>query len=944
MTFVVVESWHDDDGVPISQLRAKGFNVVDCPRPRLHDSLLTNHGGIVVFSSDKINLKVLPFDSPSTFELLCVKVTSGRSSEILAVVYRPGSQSVQQQFFTDLSSILERISTYAAPAHLVGDFNIRFDRPDNSAAQQFHSLLRGFGFGVSSTGPTHVRGGTLDVVASTTTVNVTVIDAGISDHHSVHWRSPGLTSSPLSSSHTGNASPALIRSWRRLDLEAFQLAVADSQLCQSSVWPDDIDDFCSLYNNELNQILDYLLPFSNSNRKRRPSDPWFDGECREAKRATRRLERYYLAVSRRCQSKKSTSPSTARCCIAVAAAAKAAWYSQRRVYRQLRHQKCDDFWRQRVEVDRSNPRQLWHTVNQMLGRSKPRPCDQIDVEQFSQFFNDKVSRVRAATAQSSAPTFSEVLHGVKFEAFASVTAADVVQFIGRLPDKSSAADPIPTSVLKSISDLVAPFFAELFNRSLAAGQFPTEFKHAFITPIVKKAGLDATSTSSYRPISNLSVLSKLFERVVARQLLNYLLLNNLLPSLQSGFRPGHSTETAILHVLSDILTAVDSGDFAALVLLDLSAAFDTVDHSILLERLYRSFSIVGSAHKWFVSYLTGRSQCVRCGNSSSQPTPLECGVPQGSVLGPILFVLYTSDLQAIIQQHSLMPHLYADDTQIYASCQPDNVEQLSRRLAECVTDVAAWMHNNRLQLNVDKTELMWFTTSRRLGQLPNGSIVLGDYDVSPSSSARNLGVFFDAGLSMQRHVDVVVSRCFAALRQLRSIRRYVSSTVFKSLVTSLVLTRLDYCNSALINLPATQIRRLQSVQNAAARLVFNMRRSDHVTDALICLHWLRVAERIRFKVAVLVYKSLHEQSPSYLANFTKTSLGSHRTGLRSSSSSQLRVPRYKLSTVGDRAFPVAGAVVWNSLPQHVKSASSLTIFRSRLKTFLFKFSFPDLIV
>jgi hypothetical protein len=439
-------------------------------------------------------------------------------------------------------------------------------------------------------------------------------------------------------------------------------------------------------------------------------------------------------------------------------------------------------------------------------------------------------------------------------------------------------------------------------------------------------------------------LSKTFERVVARQLLNYLLFNNLLPSLQSGFRPGHSTETAILHVLSDILTAVDHGDFAALILLDLSAAFDTVDHAILLERLSRSFGIVGSAHQWFVSYLTGRSQCVRCGNSSSQPTSLECGVPQGSVLGPILFVLYTADLQAIIQKHRLTPHLYADDTQIYASCQPGDAGQLSSRLAECVSDVAAWMRSNRLQLNVDKTELMWFTTPRRLSHLPNSPITLGDYDVLPSTSARNLGVFFDAGLSMRRHIDVVVSRCFASLRQLRSIRRYVTPTVFKSLVTSLVLTRLDYCNSSLINLPALQIRRLQSVQNAAARLVFNMRRSDHVTDALICLHWLRVAERITFKVAVLAYKSLHGQSPSYLANFDQTSSGSRLTGLRSSSSNQLQVPRHKLSTIGDRAFPVAGAVVWNSLPQQVKSATSLASFRSRLKTFLFPFSFPSLVI
>ena len=142
----------------------------------------------------------------------------------------------------------------------------------------------------------------------------------------------------------------------------------------------------------------------------------------------------------------------------------------------------------------------------------------------------------------------------------------------------SAADPIPTYVMKRISDIIAPFVAELFNRSLVSG--PAGFKEASITPVMKKSGLDPTDASSYRPISNLSVLSKLLERIVVRQLITYLTAAGLLPPLQSGFRPGHSTESAILCVLSDILLAVDRGDFAALVLLDLSAAFDTVDHNI----------------------------------------------------------------------------------------------------------------------------------------------------------------------------------------------------------------------------------------------------------------------------------------------------------------------------------------------------------------------------
>jgi len=188
---------------------------------------------------------------------------------------------------------------------------------------------------------------------------------------------------------------------------------------------------------------------------------------------------------------------------------------------------------------------------------------------------------------------------VQYLLYQSVSADDVVDAIRRLPDKCSAADPIPTYVMKRISDIIAPFVAELFNRSLASGRFPAGFKEASITPVMKKSGLDPTDASSYRPISNLSVLSKLLERIVVRQLITYLTDAGLLPPLQSGFRPGHSTESAILFVLSDILLAVDHGDFAALVLLDLSVAFDTVDHNILLQRLESSFGIADVAWDWF---------------------------------------------------------------------------------------------------------------------------------------------------------------------------------------------------------------------------------------------------------------------------------------------------------------------------------------------------------
>ena len=324
----------------------------------------------------------------------------------------------------------------------------------------------------------------------------------------------------------------------------------------------------------------------------------------------------------------------------------------------------------------------------------------ITVDDLNKFFTDKVAAIRAGTADAPDPLFTATRSGVSLSSFSVIPVSDVVTGIMKLPDKSSAADPLPVPVLKQVATDIAPFLTELFNRSLAVGHFPLVFKEAFVTPVLKKPGLDTAEASSYRPISNLPVISKLLERLVTKQLTDFLQSADLLPSLQSGFRPGHSTETAALRVFSDILEAVDSGDVAALVLLDLSAAFDTVDHAILCRRLQVSYGLGGPVLDWFRSYLHGRSQYVRRGTLRSPRTWLTCGVPQGSVLGPILFILYTADLVSLVEQHGFHPHLYANYTQVYGSCRPSTVADFQVRLSACVDDIAAWMLANRLHLKI----------------------------------------------------------------------------------------------------------------------------------------------------------------------------------------------------------------------------------------------------
>lgn len=710
------------------------------------------------------------------------------------------------------------------------------------------------------------------------------------------------------------------RPWHRLSTDTLRDALLGSRLCQPDSWTDcSVDELADLYDSEVTTIIDRLIPAKSVTLCRRPSDPWFDQECRQAKHTVRRLERSARSLG--------TPEATA------------AWYAKRREYRALGRRKREQFWQSKIDAEKAKPRQLWCSVDALLGRGRVPPCEDISADQFHRYFDDKVAAVRSATADAPPPTFSTT--SAVLSQFQCLNANDMVSAICALPDKSCALDPLPTTSLKAVVDIIAPFLTELFNRCLHDGLVPDAFKVAYITPLLKKADMDPTDVRSYRPISNLSVVSKLLERRVARQLLSHLQRSGLLPRLQSAYRANHSTETAVSKVLSDILLAIDAGDLSALVLLDLSAAFDTVDHHILLRRLETSFGLKGTVLQWLKSYLVGRRQYVRKGPSASSPACIGCGVPQGSVLGPILFLLYTADLSCVIESHGLCCHFYADDSQIYGYCRPHATPDLTVSLSACIDDVWTWMRANRLQLNPAKTEVLWSATSRRLHQLPQLPLRVCSDQVMPTTAVRDLGVYIDADLSMKTHVTKTVSACFAVLRQLRSIRRSVSRSVFQSLVVSLVLSRLDYGNATLAGIPSYQLKRLQSVLNSAARLIFSSSRFDHISPLLRRLHWLKAPQRIEYKLAVLAYKCLHGTAPSYLADELLQSADSEtRTRLRSASTSSLSVRRTRLSTVGDRAFPVAATRTWNDLPRHVTSAPSLPVFCSRLKTHLFRRSFP----
>ncbi len=306
--------------------------------------------------------------------------------------------------------------------------------------------------------------------------------------------------------------------------------------------------------------------------------------------------------------------------------------------------------------------------------------------------------------------------------------------------------PIPSKLLKEVlPEVIDPLLA-IINSSLSLGYVPKNFKLAVIKPLIKKTQLDPKDLVNYRPISNLPFLSKILEKVVSSQLYSFLEKNYICEDYQSGFRPYHCTETTLIRVTNDLLLSSDHGCISLLVLQDLSTAFDTIDHNILLNRLENFVGISGSALAWFKSYLSDRHQFVAVNKEVSYQSQVQYGVPQGSVLGPLLFKLYMLPLGNIIRKYGVSFHCYADDTQLYISSWPGETHQIEK-LMECIVDIKNWMTSNFLLLNSEKTKVLIIgpktTTSINLEHC----LTLDGCSVDSSSSVRNLGVLFDSNLS-----------------------------------------------------------------------------------------------------------------------------------------------------------------------------------------------------
>ncbi len=919
----VTESWQTGDhrdNYAIADILATlpGYAVYCAPRKA------RKGGGICIIHRKEFEVKVNEASDTDTFEYVDVFFTSSNQSSFRSVIiYRPPRSKANPvkmtEFFTEFSSLTESLSVYPGRCLIAGDLNIHLDKPDDHDTKRMQETLSSAGLKQHITDSTHKRGHTLDVIISRVcedlVVTPTVIRGLKSDHHAV--KCDLNVSRPKLCKQT-----VTFRKLRDIDLQDFSNDILSSGLNDCT---GDVTCLIEKYDSVLRELMEKHAPEIEHHISLRPHAPWYNDSFRNEKRKKRQLERKMLK-------------------------------SGLQIDREIFHEHCDNYHktlhRAKIEYYTSefagcNQRQLFRLTDKLSSAKATKSLPSHDsleslTSDFHHFFDTKIKEICDDLADCDVPPMTVEIGDScdsTFSKFDEVDSECVRKIIMDSAKTSCALDPIPTWILakKEVIDALLPTITRIINMSLAEGVIPSTLKRALVTPLIKKSNADPDVFKNYRPISNLPFIFKTIERVASKQIQDYVNNNDLNASHQSAYRKYHSTETALLRVTNDILRAVDNHRRVIVVLLDLSAAFDTIDHQVLLRRLQDRFGIKGTALRWMSSYFHGREQCIIINGVQSNWKRVYCGAPQGSVFGPMAFSYYSAPIEDIIKAHGLECMIYADDSQIYFSFNDEDQDAATSRIEACVADIRSWMVTNKLKLNDGKTEILHLS-SRFTSPSEAPSLRVGEDDIAPAPSVRDLGVVIDEHVTMKQHVNSVCQRTSYALYSIGKLRAYLDQASAEKLIHAFVSSRIDSCNSLLFGLPGAELDRLQRVQNAAARIITGVKGHVHMKPILRQLHWLPIRQRIIFKILLLAYKAVNGLAPSYVSDM----LTIHHPvrNLRSTSTEcvLLKPPStrsIRTSTYGDRAFSSAAPKLWNELPENIRSAKTVDRFKSLLKTHLF---------
>ena len=444
-------------------------------------------------------------------------------------------------------------------------------------------------------------------------------------------------------------------------------------------------------------------------------------------------------------------------------------------------------------------------------------------------------------------------------------------------NKSTGVSNISTKLLKLAAPIICHPLAYICSLSMFTSTFPSEWKKAKVTPIYEDG--DKSDVSNCRPISVLPILSKILERAVHDQLYNYLTCNNIINQCQSGFRRNHSTNTALLDVTDHILKNANDGKVTASIFLDLKKAFDTVSHEMLIKKL-NSYGITESALQWFKSYLSDRTQAVNVNSTLSDFKSINIGVPQGSILGPLLFIIFVNSLPESVNT-SCKCVMCADDTKLLLSSSDPNI--LQKDLDLNLNKIASWFQTNNLTLNIKKTKLMLFGTKQSFCKFKDTSLIYEGVMIERVEKFKYLGVLFDPQLSWDDHVNYLSSNISKRIGGICRVNYYLPSQTVNMLAQALVFPHFEYCSSVWSNISLHLLNELQILQNRLARILLSADIRTPVNKMMEDLDWDKLTCRWEQQLLIQTFKCLKQIAPVYISSNFIFTYSTHSKCTRSQS-------------------------------------------------------------
>lgn len=859
-------------------------------------------GGVAMYISDRVKWKHRTNLEHNELESLWVEIfQKNAKSFLVGTMYRPpvGSKYLPREFKTHLNDLLQLVMSESKEVNLLGDLNINFLKKSDD--KDIKELLRLYGLKQLIEKPTRITDNTqtlIDCILTTrndTTYQNDVIPIGISDHDMVGF---------VRKLRRDKLPPKIIKTRNYAKYSSEQMVDEISKHNWGELYGmNDVNIAWSYFKTTLTALFNKHAPIIGKTVKGQFC-PWLNNGIYKLMNERDKALR---------KARKSKKPSD--------------WKAYCKVRnlctRKIRESKSQ-FSKNLLAQNCHNPKKFWDTIKKIMP-TKPRnvvsdaTATKSKVESLCLFFSSIAAQIKEKSIPLKdfvwkQPQWSK-LRTTSIFTFKYVSKISIEKELKKLKrSKATGVDDLPPGLLKDCSSQIAAPLCHIINLSIQTAMIPGEWKHAVVKPIFKKGSTD--DNNNYRPISILPVISKILERAVYDQVIEYLEKNNLLSQYQFGYRRLRSTDLAANLLLDDIRKEVDKKKYVAAVFMDLSKAFDTVGHSILIEKL-SAYGIRGNELEWFSDYLFGRKQEVVVNNIKSDPQPVNCGVPQGSILGPLLFLIFFNDFDNVLLKASVIK--FADDTVIYFSSESFLV--LENVLNEELLAVETYLRENDLVINLNKgkTEWMIFGTSKML-KSAEGKISLSCnfVEINETKSYKYLGSIIDPKLSLNNNFDSTYKKASGRLRLLTRLRSEVDDTTAKKIYETMITPIITFNSIINLNLNNTQLNKLQSLDRRA-RVVTNNNSLQPIYD------------KIQRNACNVVRKCIDRKTCSNYWNHFQ--LLNHQRLTRNNFYS-LKLPAVRLD-MARNGFYYMGASIYNSLPIDIRREPSYMKFKNKLDNHIF---------